>query len=220
MTKLLRRLPLAVLLLALAAPALAIEMSADVVRTAAKKAETSKVFIKNDKIRLEGVGGPMGPGYNLLRQDKKLMWMVQPERKSYIELALDGLADMSQQAVSGGKLPGELTRRELSRPTLDGHPTIKYEIIYVVRGQNYMIHQWLATDLGIPIKTAGVDGAWSVEYRDIKVAPQPDELFELPDGFQKLSLPALIQGLGGGQAPPAPAAGATPAAPAKSGAGR
>lgn len=218
MTTFFSRLCVAVLLLALAAPAWAIEMSADVVRTGGGKTETSKVFIKNDKIRLEGVSGPLGPGFNLLRQDKKLMWMVQPEQKTYIELPLDGLADMSQQATSGGKLPGELTRRELGRPSLDGRPTIKYEIIYGVRGQNYMIHQWLATDLKIPIKTAGSDGSWSVEYRNIRTAPQPDDLFELPTGYQKLSLPALIQGLGPGAAPPAAGAGA--GAPAQPGAGR
>ncbi|MFH1058652.1 MAG: hypothetical protein V1797_08245, partial [Pseudomonadota bacterium] len=145
--------------------------------------------------------------------------MVQPESKTYIELPLDGLADMSQQAASGGKLPGELTRRELGRPSLDGHPTIKYEIIYGVRGQNYIIHQWLATDLGIPIKTAGADGSWSVEYKNIETAPQPEALFDLPAGFSKLSLPALIQGLGGAPGGPgAPAAPGTPAAPAKPGA--
>ncbi|MFZ5586419.1 MAG: hypothetical protein ACOZHQ_10855 [Thermodesulfobacteriota bacterium] len=218
MPAILRRLALAALLLALSAPAFAIEMSADVVRVGGGRTEAAKVFIKHEKVRLESPDGPLGPGYSLLRQDKKLMWLVQPGPKTYIELPLEGLADMSQQAISGGKLPGELLRRELGRPSLDGRPTIKYEVIYGARGQNHMIHQWLAPDLGIPIKTAGADGSWSVEYQNIRVAPQPDGIFELPEGYRRLGLPELIQALGGGPAPPA--AGAAPGAPAQPGAGR
>ncbi len=215
------RLGLIVLILTLSAPAWALELSADVVRRGKGQEQTSKVFIKNDKIRLEGMPSPGGgQGYNILRTDKKVIWLVQPERKTYIELPLGHLTDMSQQAVTGGKLPGEATRRELGQEKIDGRPTTKYEVIYSVAGQNYMIHQWLDRELKLPLKTADTDGAWSVEYRNLRLGPQADALFELPADYQVISLPALIQGLGGGQTPASPASPPPSQPTATSGGGR
>lgn len=217
MPRLWPRACLFVLILVLSAPAWAVELSADVVRRGRGQEQTSKVFIKGDKIRLEGIPAPGGgEGYNILRTDKKVIWLVQPERKTYIELPLGHLTDMSQQAVTGGKLPGEATRRELGQEKIDGRPTTKYEVIYSVAGQNYMIHQWLDRELKLPLKTAGTDGSWSVEYRNLRLEPQPEARFELPADYQVISLPALIQGLGGGPTPdqtptPPPARSGAPA---------
>jgi len=198
------------LILALSAPAWALELSADVVRRGQGREQTSKVFIKGDKVRLEGMPSPGGgQGHNILRTDKKVIWLVQPERKTYLELPLGHLTDMSQQALTGGKLPGETARRELGQEKIDGRPTTKYEVIYSISGQNYMIHQWLDRELKLPLKTAGADGGWSVEYRNLRLGPQVDALFELPADYQVISLPDLIQGLGGGQ-PPAKDQPATP----------
>ena len=181
----------ALLALVLAGPALALELSADVVRKGMGPEHTSRIFMKDKMIRLEGVAGPMGPGYNILRQDKKVMWIVNPGQKMYFEVPLDGLTDVSQQAQSGGRLPGEVSRKELGGEKVDGHPTTKYLITYQAGGQTHSIHQWMAKDLELPIKTADVDGAWSVEYRNIKKGPQPDGLFEVPGDFQKTSLAGL-----------------------------
>ena len=48
---------------------------------------------------------------------------------------------------------------------------------------------WIANDLGLPVKTAAEDGSWSQEYKNIVIGPQPYELFEIPAGYQKFSMP-------------------------------
>jgi hypothetical protein len=57
-------------------------------------------------------------------------------------------------------------------------------------------YQWMATDINFPVKTAAVDGSWSMEYKDIKLGSQPDSLFELPAGYQKMSIPSMPPGVG------------------------
>jgi hypothetical protein len=41
-----------------------------------------------------------------------------------------------------------------------------------------------------------VDGSWSVEYKNVSLGPQPDSLFEVPEGFQKATMPSFGSGSG------------------------
>lgn len=205
MKKILALMCLGLLGLGLAGTALALEFSADVVRKGMGGESTSKVYIKDKKVRMDSQAGPMGPGYNIIRQDIKMMWMVSPAQKSYFEMPLQGLADMSQQPQGDEKMPGEVSRKELGKEVVDGHPSIKYEITYTMGGQSHSVHQWIAQDLKLPVRTAAVDGSWSVEYKNINKGPQPDSLFEVPAGFQKASMPGFgpggMRGPGMGQGP-------------------
>lgn len=199
MKKAVALLGLCLLTLTLAGAAQAMEFSADVVRKGHMGESTSKVYIKDNKVRMDNQEGPMGPGYTIVRQDRKVMWMVSPAQKSYMEMPLQGMADLSQHPRGDEKLPGEISRKELGREVIDGHPCIKYEITHQQAGQNYVIHQWIAQDLKLPVKTAAKDGSWSVEYRNIKMGGQSDSLFEPPAGFQKMAMPAMGPGMGMGQ---------------------
>jgi hypothetical protein len=115
---------------------------------------------------------------------------------------MQGMTDMSQHPRGDEKMPGELSRKELGKEVIDGHPCIKYEITFQHGGQSNVIHQWIAQDLKLPVKTAAVDGSWSVEYKNINKGPQPDSLFEVPSDFQKSAMPGfgpggMGQGMGG-----------------------
>lgn len=46
--------------------------------------------------------------------------------------------------------------------------------------------------VNFPVKTAAVDGSWTQEYRNIKMGPQPNSLFEVPSGCKKLQAPGGI----------------------------
>mgnify|MGYP001594689202 CR=1 FL=1 len=80
--------------------------------------------------------------------------------------------------------------------TIDGHPSTKYEVTAKVDDKTMTTYQWLATDINFPVKTAAVDGSWTVEYKDIMLGSQPDSLFELPAGYQKMSMPTMPPGMG------------------------
>lgn len=197
MKKLAWSLLLASLCLAMSSWALAAELSAEVVHSSQGQQFTSKVFIKGDKVRMEGQmapGAQDGQGFQIIRQDLKVMWTVDPQQHSYIEVPLGQRGDLSRRPKAGEKLPGEISRKSLGVEKIDGRPTEKTEITYSQQGQTQTVIMWFAQDLGLPIKTAAADGSWSVEYRKVVKAPQADSLFEVPAGFNKMAMPAMPQG--------------------------
>jgi hypothetical protein len=87
------------------------------------------------------------------------------------------------------KFEGEIERKHIANETIDGHPTKKYLITYKSGNNKEQVYQWLATDINFPVKTASVDGSWVQEFKNINMGSQPDSLFEVPSGYQKIQMP-------------------------------
>ena len=156
----------------------AVDFSADVFNTYQGQATQAKIYVKADKIRMETTGAD---GHTILRTDKKVIWIVIPEEKTYIEV------HSPQTPGTAEKMKGEVNREYLSSETVNGYATKKYEVHYLDKDTLHKAHQWIAQDLNYPIKISALDGSWSTEYRDIQVGPQADSLFEVPQGFDKIS---------------------------------
>ncbi|GAB4387557.1 MAG: DUF4412 domain-containing protein [Thermodesulfovibrionales bacterium] len=188
-----RKTALAFFLIAALLPAAALramEISADMLIKDKGETYRSKVYIKGDRFRMEVEGKE---GYSIIRGDLNVMWMVMPGEKAYVETPMDP----GQRPRVEAELPGEAGRRLIGEETVNGHPARKYEVVLKDGEMEGTILQWLATDLdGFPIKTASKDGSWSAEYRDIRTSV-PDEVFEVPEGYEELPLPAM-PGMGGG----------------------
>ncbi len=162
-----------------AATALAADFSADMVHTSKAGIVKQKLFISNDKSRME-----TAEAISIIRPDKKVMWMLMPQQKMYMEQSLDP----SNIPATSEKYAGEIERTLVGKEAVDGRMTDKYRIVYTAAGTKTTVYQWFAPDLGIPVKTASEDGSWMMEYKNIKVGSQPDSLFELPAGYSKMSL--------------------------------
>ncbi len=52
----------------------------------------------------------------------------------------------------------------------------------------------MATDIDFPIKSDDPNNEWVQEYKNIKVGPQPDKLFEVPKGYSKMEMPTMQEG--------------------------
>ena len=167
-----------VVFLLLLGSAQAADFSAEVVNTNQGQTTRAKIFIQTDKIRMETPGTEE---YTILRSDRKVIWIVIPEEKTYIEI--------QSPHVRGAevKMKGELKREYLSSETLNGYATKKYEVHYLDKDTVHKAHQWVASDLNYPIKISALDGSWSTEYRNIQVGPQANSLFEIPEGFDRVS---------------------------------
>lgn len=140
---------------------------------------------KNGNSRME-----MPPySITITRPDKKLMWMLLPEQKQYME----GPIKTESAFYGGGEVPGEISRKKIGEEVIDGQKTEKYEIKFVsemFRGkeEDTMI-QWISVDTGIPIKMSLADGTITYEYKNVKLGSQPADLFELPAGYSKMAMP-------------------------------
>lgn len=166
------------------------EMSTTVVSTFSGHTNKAKLYMKADKMRMESDAA--AGSYTIIRRDLKKMWMVMPSTKSYMEMA-EAKEDVP---VPEEKVKGEVSRKVVGSETVDGHPCTKYEVTAKVGEKTLTSFQWWATDINFPIKAAALDGSWNVEYKDIKIGSQADSLFELPDGFKKMSMPTMPPGVG------------------------
>lgn len=165
-----------------ASTALAAEFSGDMVNTSKAGVVNQKFFISGDKTRMESP-----QGIAIARLDKKVMWMLMPQQKMYMEMPLDPY----RVPATSEKYPGEIERTLMGKETIDGRMTDKYRIVYTAAGIKTTIFQWFAPDIGIPVKTAAEDGSWMMEYKNINMGNQPDSLFELPAGYSKMEMPSM-----------------------------
>ena len=167
------------------ATGMAKEFSATQVSTGGGRTMTSKMYAKSGKFRYDLSGGQ--GMYTITRLDLNKVWAVMPVNKSYIEMTVR----KGQESRPAEKIEGEVNRKVVGNETIDGHPTTKYEITAKVNNRTIKTYQWWAQDINFPIKSAAIDGSWTITYKDIKIGSQPDNLFELPAGYTKMVMPAM-----------------------------
>ncbi|KPK41932.1 MAG: hypothetical protein AMJ78_04190 [Omnitrophica WOR_2 bacterium SM23_29] len=162
--------------------ALAADFSGDMIQTTQMGVKNLKIFVSGDKSRVESEDSII-----ITRIDKKVMWIVMPQQRMYMEQSLSSEHLMTPM----DKYPGEIERTLIGREVIDGRAVDKYRIVTAVAmGATEMkstMYQWFAPDLGFPVKMAAEDGSWTVEYKNIRLGGQAASLFEVPAGYQKSS---------------------------------
>jgi hypothetical protein len=170
--------------------------SADMETTTAQGSFTSKMFFKDGKMRMES----NTEGYksiNIIRPDRKVMWMLMVDSKTYMEIPLD----MSKQDIQS-KLhdPNIKTDKEfIANEVVDKHPAKKYHLTITTDGKKEKSgYVWEATDLGnFPVKYESEDKKMTTVWKNIKMGGITDSVFEVPTGYKKMDMPAM-PGMGGG----------------------
>lgn len=171
--------------LALAAAAAVQEFSADVVTKTKGQTINSKMNYGGDKWRLETTAGGKKT-ISIVRSDKKVVWMVMPEQRLYLEQKMQP----EHQRGMTAKQNGEVSRKKIGRESVNGIAADKYEVTYKNGRKTEKMHQWISDDKW-PVKSAAVDGSWSTEFKNVSKGDQPDVLFSVPAGYNKMSLPSL-----------------------------
>ena len=174
-----------------AAFAIADDFSADVFIKSERAEFRGKCFYTEKKVRID-----TGETISITRLDKNLLWLLIPEREIYVESPLP----YSSGPVIEGKIPGEISRQLIREEGINGQLAKKYRIEYLVGNKTMVVYAWLADNLKIPIKVVSEDGSWYKEHTNIKKGRQPDDLFEIPAGYQKFSpqaskISGLIKGI-------------------------
>ncbi len=172
-----------IMTLALPPPAGAFELSADMITKEGSQKQTGKLYVKGNKYRIEMKSGTE---YAIIRHDKNKSWIVIPDQKAYVEMPFDP----KKKPAIEEKQPSEVNRKLVGSETIDGRVTKKYHVTTREKGVDESFYQWVATDLNFPVRTAAVNGSWSVEYQNIKTSV-PDNLFEIPDNYEKINMPTL-----------------------------
>ena len=157
--------------------------SADQILTGPGGEQKGRIFCQEDRWRVESTYGEK-PLVQIFRLDKKVVWMLMPEDKVYMQMPL-----FPDQVPWGEKIPGEVERKSLGEEAVHGHPAQKYQVKVWNGEVASEIYLWISESLKVPVKTATLDGRFGSELRNIKVGPQSSDLFEVPSDFKLISPP-------------------------------
>ena len=167
----------------------AAEFSAVTVTKVGNQEQQGKLYVKDDKARMERLT-PLGPSVSILRLDQRVMWILLPGQKTYLEMPIDKAA--FDQAL---KVPeDQVSKKLLGTETLHGYETEKYETVVKVGGQQIKSLMWISKKLEIPLRIESADQSFSQDY-DIREGGVDDTLFEMPAGYRKMTMPAGMPGL-------------------------
>jgi hypothetical protein len=173
------------ILLLWAGLAQAAEFSATMITKAGGMEIPGKVYVKGDKMRNE-IQASGQPIINIMRPDKKLVWIIMPQQKAYMEMPIN---QGTQQQMMTLTEKQKAKMKKVGSETIDGYACEKYETTMNHQGKSMKVYTWIPADLGVPIKVVAEDGSFSMEYKDIKPGQLADSEFEPPQGYQKMKMP-------------------------------
>jgi len=186
---------------------LAQEFSADVVNQKQDNGGLKKVYAAKDKIRfeVEGKNAAMGPSALILDEAQNKYIVIMAERHMYMDAPQvmvrplinrfwrvqdvnDACPQWKKTAEEGGVARNWGSCTKVGSDTVNGRSTVKYEGISTKGEKSYV---WVDTKLHCVVKTDAVAGG--IELRNIQEGSQPASLFEIPAGYTKFDMGAMMQ---------------------------
>lgn len=166
------------------------DFTADVIHTIGKKVTNERVYSSDKAIRVEK--DERGKhSITIMRLDRKAVWVLMPEQKSYMDMGGLGQGSMElATSVAGAKTE----RQALGSEQIGPYHCDKFRVQTTYEGHVYTGIEWDAKELGgFPVKQADEKGSWSKEYQNVKLGPQDAALFEIPADYKKLDLGGMFK---------------------------
>jgi hypothetical protein len=175
------------------------EYSADATVENEEGTTKQKIFVTPTKERKEMLTGSGEGAVQIFRFDNKVIWMLMPSEKMYMEHAIGG-------GPSKGSDTSQWTYEDtaMGEETLNGVKVTKYKTIATsTDGKKYGGFSW-RTKEGINVKQdllykEGNDKKRMLtELSNLQIGRQDPKLFEIPEGFTKLDMGGMMGGMMGG----------------------
>jgi hypothetical protein len=174
------------LLLVLIIPGMAwgAEFSASMIVKDGSKIFPGKIYVSDGKMRQEFID-ERGQTVTIVRPDRKVVWVVIPPSRTYLEMPLTT------------KLPGQflqvppqaMNKHLVGHEWVAGYETDRYQVtVPSGRGSEIQTY-WVAKKLGVPIKMECRERQFSLEYKSLKEEKLSERLFEPPPGYRKTTTP-------------------------------
>ena len=182
--RLMAALVLCMLLALITAPVHAVQFVADQVTQSGGHTHRGILYYRDDMWRIEH-NDPGSIEITIVRRDKGLMWLLLGRTKRFATLPFDG----STASALEQSMAHEVGRETIGTEVLDGHPTTVFQIT-AQEGQRHVVYyQWWAEDLQLPLRLARKDGAWIVQYKNVKLRSLSPRLFEIPLHYRPMETP-------------------------------
>jgi hypothetical protein len=196
-----------VALLVIAQAALAQEFSADVLNKKSDNVGLKKLYAGKDKVRfeVEGGKGAMRPSALILDETQNRYVVLMGEQHMYMDAPVmmtrafvvqfwrvqdvnDACPQWKKTAEQAGTYKNWGSCTKVGSDSVNGRSAVKYEGVSN-KGEKSFI--WVDTKLHCVVKTE--DTAGGIELRNIQEGSQPSSLFEVPAGYTKFDMGAMMQ---------------------------
>ena len=180
------------------------EFSADLVDTHKEGSQTQgKIYFAKDKLRFDSQDqrDPKKTGAFIMNLATQTSIVLMPQQHMYMELPATTMAergmysffrtgDVENACSDWQKIKHYQhgTCHKVGNETVNGRSTVKYE---GTNDSGDASQVWLDPKLRFPVKWQGKEG--SGEMRNIQEGSQPASLFEVPAGFTKMDMGAMMQ---------------------------
>jgi hypothetical protein len=180
------------------------EFSADIVDLQKPNTPTqARIYLAKDKMRIEPqAGGPRGGGAVIINFAAQTSTVLMAQQHMYMEMPAqaqsqrmayasaffragdveNACGDWQKMGHNGGSC------HKVGSETVNGRSTVKYE---GTNASGDVGHFWLDPKLRFPVKWDGKNSGG--ELRNIQEGAQPTSLFEIPAGFTKMDMGAMMQ---------------------------
>jgi negative regulator of sigma E activity len=175
------------------APPFAMEKhySADLaITTKDGRAIQSKTYVDGDKMRSDVTMNGMAMAI-IVRKDIQKIYQLMESQKMVMESDYNPDKFPGRTAASFGP---EGTFALVGPDTVDGVACTKYTVTSDKTRQ--VFYFWLDTARKVPVQMAAVDGSLTVKWKNFTVGPQDASLFEVPAGYQVMTMPGMPSGEG------------------------
>jgi hypothetical protein len=131
--------------------------------------------------------GAQGMNFSMIEMADSSSYMLVPEQKMIMKTSM-------KAGPEGGKSgpPPEAHVTFLGPDSLAGHTALKYRMDY--EGGSGTV--WVDPATGAPRRMESKEG--SIDWSDLVVGPQKDELFKLPKDFKTLDMDEMSKSMAGG----------------------
>lgn len=178
------------------------EYSADSTMQTEEGTIQQKIFVTPTKERKEMLTGAGDGGIMIFRFDSKVLWILMPSEKMYMENSMAGGQGQSQRDD-----PAQWTYEDtaMGDETLNGVKVTKYKTIATsTDGKKYGGFSW-RTKEGINLKQdllykeGNEKKRMLTELTNVQIGRQDPKLFEIPEGFTKFDMGGMMGGMMGRQ---------------------
>jgi hypothetical protein len=178
------------------------QFSADLTVTSKQEGEQTKgkMFFDKRKIRMD----MNAQGHNMSTisdSTTQTSYVLMHDQHMYMEMSANGAGPMRSR---GPKMPDikqlsenpcasekDTTCKKVGTEMMNGRMCDKWEFTSAPDAENNRT-AWIDQKTHIPIKTVSADGR-VVEFTKLKEGPQDPKVFEIPAGYQKFDMGAMMQ---------------------------
>jgi hypothetical protein len=162
----------------------------------------AKVYFAKDKVRIESQNGAKGAGAIIVNFATQTSFILMPQQHMYMETTAktqnqklgfgsaffrtgdveNACGDWQKSQNQGGSC------HKVGDESVNGRSTVKYE---ATNSSGEISHFWIDPKLRFPVKWQGKNN--DGELHNIQEGTQSASLFEIPAGFTKMDIGAMMQ---------------------------